>query len=96
MTPDLKRQRTVHCAPEDQALIREQAAKAGTTISGYLLDLVHNDDPMIHSLVLSPDEQREVLAAARQVSGIVHALSEELPGTGGPGIFAALELMADK
>ena len=35
---------------------------------------LHHDDPMIHSLVLSPDEQREVLAAARQVSGIVHAL----------------------
>ena len=94
MTLDLKRQRTVHCSPEDQALIREQAAKTGTTISGYLLGLVYHDDPQIHSLVLSPDEQREVLAAAREVTGIVRALREELPGTGGPGLFAALALMA--
>ena len=92
MTPDLKHQRTVHCSPEEQALIREQAARA--TISGYLLGLVDNDDPQIHSLVLSPDEQREILAAARDVSGIVRALREELPGTGGPGLFAAMALMA--
>ena len=94
MTRQLKRQRTVHCSADDQALIREQAGEAKTTISGYLLDLALKDDPSIHPLVLSPDEQEEVLASARDLRSIVQALRQELPGTGGLGLFAALAVMA--
>ena len=93
MSRRLKRQRSVHCPPEEQEMIREQARAAGKTISGYLLDLALNDDPDIHPLVLSPGEQEEVLNSARDTRGVVRALRQELPGTEGLGLFAAVALL---
>ena len=52
MNRPLKRQRAIYALPDDQALIREQAARHGKTISGYLLDLALDDDPDIHPLHL--------------------------------------------
>ena len=94
MSRQLKRQRTVHCPPEKQETIREQARATGKTVSGFLLDLALNDDPDIHPLVLAPNEQDEVLSCARDLRGIVRALRQVLPGTEGLGLFAAVAVMA--
>ena len=64
MSRPLKRQRAIYALPDDQPLIRGQAAKHGKTISGYLLDLALDDDPDIHPLHLSADEQRGSLRAS--------------------------------
>ena len=66
MNRQLKRQRCVHCSPEEQEMIRDRAKKAGKTVSGYLIDLGLNDDPDIHPLVLLPDEQKEMLDTLRR------------------------------
>ena len=93
MTRQLKRQRSVHCPPHEQEMIREQAKAAGKTVSGYLLDLAHNDDPDIHPLVLSPDQQEEILDGTRTMQVVVRALRRELPGTEGLGLFGAVAVM---
>ena len=46
-------------------MIRDQAKKAGKTVSGYLIDPGLNDDPNIHPLVLSPDDQKEIKNPSR-------------------------------
>ncbi len=87
MSRSLKRQRAVYALPDDQALIREQAAKHGKTISGYLLDLALNDDPDIHAFHLSPAEQREVLEGIRTLDQLSRLLRKELPGVEGLNLF---------
>ena len=74
-------------------MIREQARAAGKTVSGYLLDLALNDDPDIFPLVLTPDEQDEVLDCTRGLKGVVRALLLELTCTEGLGLFAAVALL---
>ena len=77
----LKRQRSVHCPPEEQEMIREQARVAGKTVSGYLLDLAFSDDPEILPLVLTPGEQEEFLSCARDLKDIVPVLLQWLADT---------------
>ena len=93
MTRQLKRQRCISCSPENQAMIREAAANAGKTISGYLLDLALNDDPEIHDLVLSSDEQQEILHGIRAVVEVCQVLQRSLPGKKGLNLFAVEALM---
>ena len=94
MTRQLKRQRSLHCPPHEQELIREKARAAGKTMSGYLLDLVRDDDPGIHRLVLSPEEQRELLEGTRTMQAMAIALRRELPGTEGLSLLAAVAVMS--
>ena len=87
MSRPLKRQRAVYARPDDQALIREQAANRGKTISGYLLDLALNDDPDIHPLHLSAAEQREILEGIRTLEQLSRSLRRELPDVEGLNLF---------
>ena len=82
--------RSLHCKPEEQALIRERALAAGKTVSGYVLDLAHADDPERHELVLTADEQTELRDAAAELRAFVRALTIELPKTGGLSLLAAI------
>ena len=83
----LKRQRAIYALPDDQALIREQAAKHGKTISGYLLDLAIDDDPDIHPLHLSAAEQQEILDGIRALDQLSRSLRRELPDVEGLNLF---------
>ena len=94
MTRQLKRQRSVHCLFDEQEMIRGKAKAAGTTVSGYLLDLARNDDPEIHPLVLAPEEQQEFLEGTRTLLAMVRALRRELPGTEGLNLLAAVAVMS--
>ncbi len=55
MTEDLRRQRSLHCKPGEQATIRARAAAAGKTVSRYVLDLALADDPDRHPVALTED-----------------------------------------
>ena len=94
MTRQLKRQRSVHCPPHEQEMIREKAKAAGKTASGYLLDLARNDDPDIHPLALSPEEQQEILEGTRTMQALVRSLCRGLPGTEGLSLLAAVAVMS--
>lgn len=83
----LKRQRAVYALPDDQALIREQAAKRGKPVSRYLIELALADDPDIHPLCLSPAEQREILEGIRTLDRLSRSLRRELPGVEGLNLF---------
>ena len=87
MSRPLKRQRAIYALPDDQALIRGQAANHGKTISGYLLDLALDDDPDIHPLHLSADEQREILEGIRTLDQLSRSLRKELPEVEGLNLF---------
>lgn len=93
MTRQLKRQRTLHCPPDEQEMIRGKAKAAGKTVSGYLLDLARDDDPGIHPLVLSPEHQLEILEGTRTLQTMVRALRRELPGAQGLSLLAAVAVM---
>ena len=87
MSRPLKRQRAVYALAEDQALIREQAAKHDKSISRYLIELALDDDPDIHPLHLSPAEQREALEGIRALDRLSRSLRRELPGIEGLNLF---------
>ena len=74
-------------------MIREKAKAAGKTTSSYLLDLARNDDPEIHPLVLSAEEQREILEGTRMMLAVAATLRRELPGTEGLNLLAAMTVM---
>ena len=90
----LRRQRSLHCTPAEQAMIRERAAEADTTVSRHVLDLALADDPDRHPLVLTEEEQRELRDGMRLVGAFVLALRQELPGGSGLSLLAAISLMA--
>ena len=43
-----RRQRSLHCKPAEQAMIRERAAAAEKTVSRYVMELALADDPDRH------------------------------------------------
>ena len=90
----LRRQRSLHCTPAEQAMIREKAAEAGKAISRHVLDLALADDPDHHALVLTEEEQRELLDGMREVGAFVLALRRELPGGSGLNLLGAISLLA--
>ena len=65
-----RRQRSLHCKPAEQAMIRERAEAAGKTVSRYVMELALADDPDRHPLVLSEEEQAEVAGWGAGVAGI--------------------------
>ena len=89
----LRRQRSLHCTPAEQAMIRERAAEAGETVSRHVLDLALADDPDRHPLVLTEEEQRELLDGIREVGAFVLALRRELPGGSGFSLLGAISLL---
>ena len=90
-----RRARSLHCKPEEQALIRERAAAAGKTVSGYVLDLALADDPERHQLVLTADEQTDLRDAVAELRAFVLALMIELPNTGGLSLLAAIAVLGE-
>ncbi len=90
----LRRQRSLHCTPAEQAMIREKAAEAGKTVTRHVLDLALADDPDRRALVLTEEEQRELLYGIREVGAFVLALRRELPGGSGLSLLGAISLLA--
>ena len=90
----LRRQRSLHCAPAEQAMIRARAAEADKTVTRHVLDLALADDPDRHPLVLTEEEQREVRDGIREVGAFVLALRRELPGGSGLSLLAAISLLS--
>ena len=45
-----RRQRSLHCKPAEQAMIRERAAATEKTVSRYVMELALADDPDRHPL----------------------------------------------
>ena len=52
-----RRQRSLHCKPVEQAMIRERAAATDKTVSRYVMKLALADDPDRHPPVLTAEEQ---------------------------------------
>ena len=69
-----RRQRSLHCKPAEQAMIRERAAAAGKTASRYVMELALADDPDRHPLVLTEEEQAELRDGVRELQAFVLAL----------------------
>ena len=92
----VRRQRSLHCTPAEQAMIREKAAEAGKPVSRHVLDLALADDPDRHPLVLTEAEQRELLDGMREVGAFVLALRRELPGGSGLSLLGAISLLAQE
>ena len=90
----LRRQRSLHCTPAEQAMIRERAAETGKTVTRHVLDLALADDPDRHPLALTEEEQRELMDGIREVGAFVLALRRELPGGSGLSLLAAISLLA--
>ena len=71
-------------------MIRRQAKAAGKTVSAHLLDLARNDDPSIHPLVLTPEEQQEIRDQVHELAVVHRMLREALPVAGGINYFVAM------
>ncbi|MDE0523886.1 MAG: hypothetical protein OXH79_18220 [Boseongicola sp.] len=88
------RQRSLHCPPEEQEMIRARAKAAGKSISRYVLDLAFADDPDVHPLMIDEEEQFALLDGALEVRDIVRLLQDGLPGESGQSLLSAISLMA--
>ena len=71
-----RRQRSLHCKPAEQVMIRERAAAAGKTVSRYVMELALADDPDRHPLVLTEEEQAELRDGVRELQAFVLALCQ--------------------
>ena len=86
-----RRQRSLHCKPAEQAMIRERAAATEKTVSRYVMELALADDPDRHPLVLTEEEQAELRDG---VQAFVLALRRELPGGSGLSLLSAISVIA--
>ena len=89
-----RRQRSLHCKPAEQAMIRERAAAAGKTVSRYVIELALADDPDRHPLVLTEEEQVEQRDAVLELQALVRAFRHELPGGSGLSLLSAISVLA--
>ena len=89
-----RRQRSLHCKPAEQAMIRERAAAAGKTVSRYVVELALADDPDRHPLVLTEEEQVELRDGIMEMQAFVRALRRELPGGSGLSLLGAISVLA--
>lgn len=94
VSADRARGRSVYCAPEVQAAMRERAREAGVALSRLVIDRAHADDPDRHRLVLSEPEQGAMRDDLAECAALARALDRGLPGCGSLGLFEALELLA--
>ena len=90
--PD-RRQRSLHCSPDEQAAIRAAAAEAGKTISRFVLDLALADDVDRHPVALTEAEQAELRDEMKEVRGFVRAVRDALPENG-PDLAEAVAALA--
>lgn len=88
------RQRSLHCPPAEQAMIRARAKAAGKSISRHVLDLALSDDPDVHPLALDEAAQLSLLDGVLDVRDFVRLLQDELPGGSGQSLLSAISLMA--
>ena len=89
-----RRQRSLHCKPAEQAMIRERAAAAEKTVSRYVVELALADDLDRHPLVLTEEEQVEQHDAIRELKALARALRRELPGGSGLSLLSAISVLA--
>ena len=89
-----RRQRSLHCKPAEQAMIRERAAAADKTVSRYVVELALADDPDRHPLVLTKDEQAALRDGVLELQAFVQALRRELPGGSGLSLLSAISVLA--
>ena len=89
-----RRQRSLHCKPAEQAMIRERAAAAGKTVSRYVMELALADDPDRHPLVLSEEEQVKLRDGVLELQALARALRRELPGGSGLSLLSAVSVLA--
>ena len=89
-----RRQRSLHCKPAEQAMIRERAAAADKTVSRYVMELALADDPDRHPLVLTKDEQAALRDGVLELQAFVQALRHELPGGSGLSLLSAISVLA--
>ena len=89
-----RRQRSLHCKPAEQAMIRERAAATEKTVSRYVMELALADDPDRHPLVLTEEEQVEQRDAVRELQALARALRRELPGGSGLSLLSAVSVIA--
>ena len=95
MTEDMRRQRSLHCGPDEQALIRRRAAAAGMKVSHYVLGLAIADDPDRHPVALSEDEQRELRDRVLEMWLFVRAAKAAL-GDSGLTLAEAIRALAER
>ena len=95
MTEDVRRQRSLHCRPDEQALIRRRAAAAGMKVSHYVLGLALADDPGRYPVVLTEDEQAELRDRVGEVWIFVHAAKAAL-GDSGLALTEAMRALAER
>ena len=95
MTEDVRRQRSLHCGPEEQALIRRRAAAAGMKISRYVLGLALADDPDRHPVALTEAEQAELRDRVGEVWLFVRAAKAAVGGSG-IGLAEAIRALAER
>ena len=89
-----RRQRSLHCKPAEQAMIRERAAATEKTVSRYVMELALADDPDRHPLVLTEEEQVEQQDAVLELQALALALRRELPGGSGLSLLSAISVIA--
>ena len=89
-----RRQRSLHCKPAEQAMIRERAAATEKTVSRYVMELALADDPDRHPLVLSEEEQVELRDGVLELQALARALRRELPGGSGLSLLSAISVLA--
>ena len=89
-----RRQRSLHCKPAEQAMIRERAEAAGKTVSCYVMELALADDPDRHPLVLSEEEQVKLRDGVLELQALARALRRELPGGSGLSLLSAISVLA--
>ena len=94
MSEDRARGRSVYCAVETQAAMRERAREADMPLSRLVMELARADDPDRHRLVLSEAEKRAMRDDLHECAELVRALRRGLPGCGGLTLLDALDLLA--
>ncbi len=92
---DVRRQRSLHCRPDEQALIRRRAAAAGMKVSHYVLGLALADDPDRHPVVLTEAEQEELRDRVGEVWLFVREAKTAL-GEGGLTLTEAIRALAER
>ena len=79
---DPKRARSLYLSLADQTRLREAATAAGKKNSEYVLDLIAADAPDRHQVVLTPDEQVELLDGIREMREFLRAAKAGHAGSG--------------
>ena len=87
MKADRARGRTLRCTEEERLRIEQRAEAAGMSVSAFVMACALQDDDVVaearpheHALVLSGDEQRELLQTVIQLDTRLRHWEALLPG----------------